>query len=610
MTRFADLPIRRKLLLVAWIISASALTLMLTTFVIWSFVVGRRNVQSGLGLQAAILSGNLSAAVSFGDATSTNETLGALSGAPTIDLACAYTPSGLLGQFNSGRGGLVCPAAVPPDIDTVDMRGATIVRAVTLKNERVGTLYIKGNLTRMLEQMRLQLIGGLLGFGVALFAAALIATRLHRSIADPILSLSATSAEIARGGDYSLRAGKSGNDEIGALVDVFNDMLSGIERRDEELRDANRMKDEFLAVLSHELRTPLNAIVGWLQILRMQPQDPAVVERALASLDRNARAQARLIEDLLDVSRIITGKLQLRMDVVDLCTVVEGSAEVLRPAAEAKKVALTVTIDANPPCLVSGDADRLQQAVSNILSNAVKFTGAGGAINLRLAATGSDYVVTVRDTGVGIEPEFLPRVFDRFRQADGSVTRHHGGLGLGLAIVRDLVALHGGRVEAASDGAGRGATFSIRIPQLLQAPAPAARPASPSEVRRLDGLHVLVADDDADARSVAAQALQAAGAAVEMVAGGQEALALLERRQFDVFVCDIAMPDIDGYSLLQSIRQRERPKGQFMPAVAVTAHAGATEAARAHSAGYQGFVVKPYDFAVLSNAVASAVRPE
>jgi len=244
--------------------------------------------------------------------------------------------------------------------------------------------------------------------------------------------------------------------------------------------------------------------------------------------------------------------------------------------------------------------------LSNLLSNAVKFTPAGGQVEVRLSGSGPNYLVAVRDTGVGIAPQFLPRVFDRFRQADGSITRQHGGLGLGLAIVRDLVALHGGRVEAASDGDGLGATFTIILPQLLEAPVVATREAGQTVSQRLDGLTVLVADDDIDARQLAGQALHAAGARTELVSGGVEALLALQRREFDVFVCDIAMPDIDGYALLHRIREIELKQGRFMPAVAVTAHAGAADEARAHSAGYQGFVVKPYQFATLSNAVASA----
>jgi signal transduction histidine kinase/ActR/RegA family two-component response regulator len=607
MRRFADVPIRRKLFIIGWITSLSAVSLMMAIFVVSAYVIGLRNLQTGLGVQAAIVSGNLSSAASSDDPVTADATLRPLNSTQTFDLACAYTshPT-LLGQYVRAGGGFSCPAWPPLDGQMTGLRGASIVAPILQTGRRVGTLYIRGNVSRLLEQLRLQLLSAFGGFVVGLLSAMLIAGRLHRQIADPLVALSRTSAEIAREGDYSLRARQQGRDEIGALVEAFNDMVSGIERRDEELRTANRQKDDFLAVLSHELRTPLNAIVGWLQILRMQPKDPEIIERALTSLDRNARAQARLIEDMLDVSRIITGKLQLKAGVVDLCSVVEASTDVIRPAADQKGLVLDLRIATPSPCFVSGDSDRLQQVVSNLLSNAVKFTATGGRVEVRLSEAGSDYAVRVRDTGIGVAPEFLPRVFDRFRQADGSVTRAHGGLGLGLAIVRDLVVLHGGRVEAASDGDGKGATFTIVLPQLLAAQVDGPRETSPVSMKRLDGFLVLVADDDLDARHLAAQALQAAGARVELVAGGVEALRILEHREFGAFVCDIAMPDIDGYSLLLKIRELELIKGRFMPAVAVTAHAGVADEARAHIVGYQAFVVKPYEFSTLSNAVATA----
>ena len=607
MRRFSDLPIRRKLFVIGWITSLSALSLMMVIFIVSAYFISLRNLRIGLGVQAGIVAGNLSAAAVSSDPITADRTLRSLNGSETFDLACAYTSEPiLLAQYVRLPGRLACPAVPPADGATVTFTGASIVSPLPIEGPRVGTLYIRGNLKRALEQLLLQLLGALFGFGVALLSATLIAGRLHRQIPDPLTALSRTSAQIAREGDYSVRARKQGNDEIGALVDAFNDMVSGIERRDAELRTASDQKDEFLAVLSHELRTPLNAIVGWLQILRLQPREPEVVERALASLDRNARAQTRLIEDMLDVSRIIAGKLELRTSVVDLRAIVEASSEVIRPDADAKGLTLEVLVDASLPCLVWGDADRLQQAVLNLLSNAVKFTLPGGRVELRLSTSGPDHLIAVHDTGIGHRAGFPAarlRSIPPGRQLGDAA---HGGLGLGLAIVRDLVALHGGEVRAASGGEGQGATFTMVLPRMLETPAAVRRAARGLAASRLDGLTVLIADDDLDARQLAGRRCRRQGRETELVAGGVDALAALGRRQFDVFVCDVAMPDLDGYAVLRRIRENGLVGGRFLPVVAVTAHAGSAEEARAQSAGYQGFVVKPYEFSTLTETVATA----
>jgi CheY-like chemotaxis protein/two-component sensor histidine kinase len=311
-----------------------------------------------------------------------------------------------------------------------------------------------------------------------------------------------------------------------------------------------------------------------------------------------------LIEDLLDVSRIVSGKLELTLSAVDLVPIVQAAVDVIRPSADAKRIRVAVELEA-PPCFVSGDSDRLQQVLVNLLSNAVKFTPAEGRIGVRLQTVDGSYSMAVEDSGIGIAPEFLPQVFDRFRQADGSLTRQHGGLGLGLAIARDLIALHQGELRASSPGPGKGATFTVVLPKLLAQAAPAREPRARAEVH-LDGLAVLVTDDDADAREVAREALSTAGARVVVAADAAGALTAIDNQEFDVFVCDIQMPKVDGYGLLSEMRQRTSRQGRFVPAVAVTAHAGVAEQERVRRAGYQEIVIKPYDFTTLAEAVAEA----
>jgi signal transduction histidine kinase len=311
------------------------------------------------------------------------------------------------------------------------------------------------------EQMTALAMTAAAALFVSAVIAALLAVRMQRSISGPITALAVTANRVAETREFSIRATKTTQDEVGQLVRAFNDMLGEIERQ-------NRIKDEFLATLSHELRTPLNATLGWLQILQKTNPSPDKVERGLASMERNARAQQRVVEDLLDVSRIVTGRLQMKSEVLDLRSVVTAAVEVVAEAAQNKGLTLQ-SIVPTEPCLVTGDAARLQQAMWNLLSNSVKFTPPGGSIDVRLTTSGTSYVFTVRDTGIGMSREFLPRAFDRFQQADGSSTREHGGLGLGLAIVKEISELHGATVTAQSDGLGTGSTFTIRIPQLVGA---------------------------------------------------------------------------------------------------------------------------------------------
>jgi signal transduction histidine kinase/ActR/RegA family two-component response regulator len=359
-----------------------------------------------------------------------------------------------------------------------------------------------------------------------------------------------------------------------------------------EAETANRMKDEFLATVSHELRTPLNAILGWSHILRWGKSDEATVARGVEVIERNAQTQAQLIEDILDASRVITGSLRLNRGPVDLAAVINAAADAIRVAAEAKGIHLAVILDPAARHLI-GDASRLQQVVWNLLSNAVKFTASGGRVEVRLTRTDGQAQITVTDTGEGVATEFLPFIFDRFRQADSTITRRHGGLGLGLAIVRNLVELHEGSVEAESAGEGYGASFIVRLPlaETGEDPRPAGGGARPP----LQGAQILLVDDDQDALDMLTVVLTGAGAAVRTAASATEALALLRWIRPDVLVSDLAMPDEDGYSLIRNLRAIERESGRETPAVALTAYVRVQDRARAQAAGFNVFVEKPVD---------------
>ena len=372
-------------------------------------------------------------------------------------------------------------------------------------------------------------------------------------------------------------------------------LYQAAEKAREAAESANRAKDEFLATMSHELRTPLNAVLGWTMILRSNGDDARARARALDTIERNARAQAQIIEDLLDVSRIVTGKLGLQVTTVDLAAVIDASLESVRLGATSKQIAVHRHIDRSA-AVVTGDAHRLQQVVSNLLTNAVKFTPAGGRIDVRLERAANLARITVADTGEGIARDFLPFVFERFRQADGSASRVHGGLGLGLAIVRHLVELHGGTVRALSAGRGQGATFTVEIP-LLDAHAAAAMPDATTDdkrtiERRLDGVRVLIVDDEPDSREMMMVMLERAGATVVTTDSASEALAMIDAVAPHVLVSDIGLPTQDGYEFIRVLRDG-RSRMSRVPAVAVTAYARPEDRTRALAAGFHVHVSKP-----------------
>ncbi|WP_437810109.1 PAS domain-containing protein [Sorangium sp. So ce1078] len=375
--------------------------------------------------------------------------------------------------------------------------------------------------------------------------------------------------------------------------------------------DANRMKDEFLATVSHELRTPLTAILGWARLIKERDLGPERVKQGMAAIERNAHAQAQIVDDILTVSRIITGKLRLNTIAVDLAAVVEAAVDTITPTARAKDIEICVELD-DALGHMSGDPDRLQQVMWNLLSNAVKFTAKRGRVTVRVRRSDAQVVIAVTDNGKGIARSFLPYVFDRFRQGDSSPTRAYGGLGLGLAIVRHLVELHGGTVEAASHGEGCGATFTVTLPlQAAPSSAPEGPPSAPwrvaledGEPTPLGGIHVLLVEDEPDAREMIAFLLEGAGAQVTTAGSMGDAMSVLERLRPDVLVSDIGMPGESGYTLIRQVRTAGRDEIRGIPAVALTAYARIEDQRRALAAGFQKHVAKPIDPAGLVKVVA------
>ncbi|MDZ8026217.1 MAG: response regulator [Nostoc sp. DedQUE11] len=412
--------------------------------------------------------------------------------------------------------------------------------------------------------------------------------------------------------------------------DRLNQLMISLQQQTEQAQQANRIKDEFLAVLSHELRSPLNPILGWAKILQTSQPDTAKSQYALETIERNAKLQAQLIEDLLDVSRILQGKLSLNTVPVALTFTIKAALETVRLAAEAKSIQIQTIFEPNVG-QVLGDSARLQQVVWNLLANAIKFTPQGGRVKVQLykiageagEAGGAGEVkeeitqipnpqspvpsyaqVTVSDTGKGISSDFLPYVFDYFRQADGTTTRRFGGLGLGLAIVRHLVELHGGTVEAASPGEGQGSTFTVKLPLI-----PAAKlhqddtPSHNHSDLNLNGLQALVIDDARDSREFIAFLLEQYGAQVTQADSASEALSSLEQAKFDLLISDIGMPDVDGYTLIRQIRKLSADRGGKIPAIALTAYAGESDRQQALSAGFQHHISKPIEPEVLMQAI-------
>ncbi|MEO8677987.1 MAG: ATP-binding protein [Vicinamibacterales bacterium] len=601
---FKHLSIHRKLVLLLMLASSTVLVVASVSYLAWDYVRFRDRIQLDLAVQAGLVLDNTSAALSFLDPEAAREALEMLAINPHVRMACLYLANGELfveTRFATDAAGTLCPAAAPPPGYRFLPNRIELTQHLARTDSGSGAVFIRADLGALSANLRAQGVATASILAGGLLLSFLLSSTLQRIVSRPIAQLAGTAKAITASEDYSLRATRTTRDELGVLVDAFNQMLDQIQSSERERagllvreQQANRLKDEFLATLSHELRTPLNAIVGWTHVLRTQRLDAAEMQRGLERIERNAHAQTRLVEDLLDVSRITTGKLQLEVRPMDLVAVSANAIDSCRPAAEARRV-LIATQFPDAGCQTIGDPDRLQQVVWNLISNAVRFTPAGGSITVAIDCNPDFDVLTVTDTGAGIDAAFLPFVFEPFRQADAASTRQHGGLGMGLTIVRRLIEMHGGDVSVASDGPGRGARFTVRLPahrQQAGVKGPVAR--SPREASSLQGARVLLVDDDADSLDLVGAILRAEGARVLTAASAEAALALAVTEPPDVLVTDIAMADQDGYMLLTSLRQR---LGVSMPAatMALTAYASQGDRERIFAAGFKRHMPKPID---------------
>jgi signal transduction histidine kinase/ActR/RegA family two-component response regulator len=494
------------------------------------------------------------------------------------------------------------------------------------------------------RELRGSTIATLAGAGLMALLAVALAVVFGRRIARPVSALAGAAAALEKGEEPPPTSTTTAIAEVADVTHAFDDAARRLRAREAALRaseaesarlaaerarlldneraaradaeTANRLKDDFLATLSHELRTPLTAVLGWARMLRAGYADKKSTARGLASIERNAAAQVRLVEDLLDVSRIVNGKMRLDMRLVDLPAVIESAVEAVRPAASAKQVQVQTSLNplAGP---VIGDPDRLQQVVWNLLSNSVKFTPREGHVHVRLARAESHAEIVVSDTGQGMDPEVVPHVFERFRQADSSTTRMHGGLGLGLALVKHLVELHGGSVVAESAGPGRGATFTVRLPisraagpkPVLDAQRRAPQTgATMTADRSLEDVRLLLVDDEADTLELFTQILADTGAEIITAASAAEAMVQFEQRRPDVLVCDIEMPGEDGYMLVRRVRGLAAEDGGAVPALAVTAYGRAEDRQRLLAAGYDRYLAKPVEPVELVAAIAMLAK--
>ena len=620
MVSLFDVAIPKKIVAITMVISGSALLLAGAALIAYNFIVARGNLETSTRTLARIVADSSTAAVSFNDEHTGSETLNALRAEPSIVLACIYSGTRLFAQYaapNAAR----CSAA--PVLDTQAAGMVLASTPIELQGNQIGLVQLRATLGPMYAHLRVEIatIGGFLILA-ALFALGLSA-RLQKVVSQPILALAGIAAKVSMQRDYSMRAPKLGRDELGVLSASFNEMLTQLEMRaievrertealaltnqelanaNEQLGKANRMKDEFLATLSHELRTPLTAIYGWVRLLESGKLGQDKLQTAINVISRSVKAQTQLVDDLLNVSQIVTGKMQIRPDWIDIADVISAAVDSVRPAAAAKAIDIVVhTINEK----AFADAERLQQVMWNLLTNAIKFSEKSGQIKVECGRVGSKIQISVSDTGEGIASEFIPFLFERFTQADSSRARRHGGLGLGLAIVRHIVESHGGVVFAHSEGRGKGATFIIQLP--IPAVEPREKPVGPVAEVSLQGVKVMLIEDEPDTRDIIFEALTQFGAAVRCASSAAEALAQLTEDTPDVLVSDIGMPGMDGYQMLETIRSEgHMPHG--LPAVALTAYAGEEDKKRSFRAGYQVHLAKPVAVEELVTIIASLAR--
>jgi signal transduction histidine kinase/CheY-like chemotaxis protein len=622
---FARLPIRHKLVITMMITTGAMLLIAAVGYLVSDYYRTRSELRRELDAQAQLVLQATQEALVFQQPNPARETLEGLAVNPHLRVACLYDAQGrLFVEFKPVPAAAACTPTTSGEGYRFTRNRLELTRLGHAEGKPFGTILLRTDLATLAARLRDQAIVVTILLLITIGVAILMSARVQAVVSDPVIELARTAADVSARGDYSIRARRRTDDELGLLADAFNGMLERIQLRERELsaanedlrrevaerrraeqeraemlvreREANRLKDEFLATLSHELRTPLNAILGWTKLMRARAVPQASFDKALEKVERNAHAQTRLVEDLLEISRITTGKVTIEPRPFDLVALCKTAIDSIAPTAEARGVAMERRF-ASAALHTAGDPDRLQQVIWNLLSNAVKFTSAGGTVSVSLRRLDGTDELVVSDTGIGIDPAFLPHVFDTFRQADASSTRTHGGLGLGLSIVKRLVELHGGEVSAESAGVNAGSTFTVRLPVVQADRSRQASDPIPAAVvpdARLAGMKILVVDDDRDTRELLTSVFEAAGAEVQATASAADALTAALDRPPDALVSDIAMPDQDGYGLL---RQLLATLGTRAPRVrvAVSAFGGQADRERSVAAGFQRHVSKPFD---------------
>lgn len=607
--------IRGKLMRLVLITTAAAVLVAGLAMLTRDLTVNRLSWAQDLANQATIIGLATTPALAFDDHAAAERYLTALRARPRILMAALYDSDGRLYASYAKDPQLVPSPQVPTfNGNRISGQRAEIVQPIVRGAETLGSLYIRGQYDVMSRVTAYIGIFGLV-MALSLFVAYLLSRRLQRVITEPLGAMTRAAREIVERRDYSLRAKKFGNDEFGLVADAFNNMLDEVQRRavareqantelqkqievreaaEAALRDADRRKDEFLATLAHELRNPLTPIRHAVKLMEGDAASESQRRWARDVIARQLQRMALMLDDLLEVSRITQGRLELKTEVVDLGAIVNTAVETARPLIEAKQQELNISVPAQP-VRITVDPLRISQSISNLLTNAAKYTDANGNISLSVELLPQEITISVKDDGIGLEPQAIPRVFDMFSQVKSAIDRSEGGLGIGLALVKGMIQLHGGWVEATSAGVGRGSQFTIHLPRALvvaqtaqteaQVPAENARPGA----RRT----VLVADDNRDAADTLALLLDMDGYETAVAHGGLQALADIRRSRPDAAILDIGMPDLNGYEVARCIREEEWGRNMFL--LAITGWGHPDDVARAKAAGFNEHLTKPVD---------------
>jgi signal transduction histidine kinase/CheY-like chemotaxis protein len=598
--RHVRLSVRWKLMVVALITTAIALVVSSATLLMHEFHVYRTGLISDLSSEANILALSTGPALAFDDHRTADRNVKALEARPAVLVAAIYGANGHLYASYVRPDAMAPPALLPrvPGGGRVSGRRIEITQSVEQNGERLGTIYVRGRYDVAGQVDAFLGVTGLVGL-LSLGVALALSTLLQRSITRRLSAIGDIAQQVIRERDYSRRAPAGGEDEIGLLVAAFNNMLDEVQSRTHELiqsetalKEADRRKDEFLAILAHELRNPLAPIRHAVNLLELPTLDERRRAWSREVIGRQVQRMALLLDDLLDVSRITRNKLQLKISRVELSALVRSAVEVARPLIETKGQELRIQLSLGPTEL-EVDPLRLSQALSNLLTNAAKYTDAGGTIELHAQLTDSELLFTVRDTGIGLAAEAIPNLFGMFSQVQGASNRGEGGLGIGLALVRGLITLHGGSVEAQSEGPGRGSTFTIHLPRSVVLTPRADKPSERNPSRKANGApcSVLIADDNRDAADTLALLLTAVGYDTCVAHSGREALDLARHKQPEVLILDIGMPDMTGHELARLVRTEAWGSRALL--IAATGWGQKEDKVRAAAAGFDHHLTKP-----------------